>query len=42
MRAVYERRRDLSLAGIGRIFHRDHTTVLAVVNDGGAGSGTAS
>lgn len=42
MRAVYERRRDLSLAGIGRIFHRDHTTVLAVVNDGGAGSRAAS
>ncbi|ACP25680.1 hypothetical protein NGR_c19160 [Sinorhizobium fredii NGR234] len=32
MRAVYEKRKDLSLPRIGRIFHRDHTTVLAVVN----------
>ncbi|CCE96341.1 Chromosomal replication initiator protein dnaA [Sinorhizobium fredii HH103] len=32
MRAVYEKRRDLSLPRIGRIFHRDHTTVLAAVN----------
>lgn len=40
MRAVYEQRRDLSLAGIGRIFHRDHTTVLAAVQAGG-GSETA-
>ncbi|AFL52860.1 chromosomal replication initiation ATPase DnaA [Sinorhizobium fredii] len=31
MRAVYEKRRDLSLPRIGRIFHRDHTTVLAAV-----------
>lgn len=31
MRAVYENRRDLSLPRIGRIFHRDHTTVLAAV-----------
>nr|WP_323130829.1 hypothetical protein [Sinorhizobium medicae] len=35
MRAVYEQRRDLSLAGIGRIFHRDHTTVLAAVQAAG-------
>jgi chromosomal replication initiator protein len=31
MRAVYEKRKDLSLPRIGRIFHRDHTTVLAAV-----------
>ncbi|ASY63496.1 hypothetical protein SJ05684_c20540 [Sinorhizobium sojae CCBAU 05684] len=31
MRAVYEKRPDLSLPRIGRIFRRDHTTVLAVV-----------
>ncbi|MEY9531648.1 helix-turn-helix domain-containing protein [Sinorhizobium fredii] len=31
MRAVYEQRKDLSLPRIGRIFHRDHTTVLAAV-----------
>lgn len=31
MRAVYEKRADLSLPRIGRIFRRDHTTVLAVV-----------
>jgi chromosomal replication initiator protein len=31
MRAVYERRGDLSLSRIGRIFRRDHTTVLEAV-----------
>ena len=31
MRAVYEKRKDLSLPRIGRIFHRDHSTVLAAV-----------
>ncbi|HXV29781.1 MAG TPA: helix-turn-helix domain-containing protein [Sinorhizobium sp.] len=31
MRAVYESRKDLSLPRIGRIFRRDHTTVLAAV-----------
>lgn len=31
MRAVYEQRKDLSLPRIGRIFHRDHTTVFAAV-----------
>lgn len=36
MRAVYERRSDLSLSRIGRIFRRDHTTVLQVVRKPGA------
>ncbi|MDK1386884.1 helix-turn-helix domain-containing protein [Sinorhizobium sp. 8-89] len=31
MRAVYEARKDLSLPLIGRIFRRNHTTVLGVV-----------
>lgn len=31
MRAVYASRPDLSLPRIGRIFHRDHSTVLAAV-----------
>ncbi|OHV77993.1 helix-turn-helix domain-containing protein [Ensifer sp. LCM 4579] len=31
MRAVYESRPDLSLPRIGRIFRRDHTSVLSVV-----------
>ena len=33
MRAVYGQRPDLSLARIGRIFHRNHATVLAVVQE---------
>lgn len=36
MRAVYENRKDLSLPRIGRIFRRDHTTVLAAVKAGPA------
>lgn len=31
MVALYEQRKDLSLSTIGRIFHRDHTTVLHAV-----------
>lgn len=31
MRAAYENRGDLSLSRIGRIFRRDHTTVLEAV-----------
>lgn len=34
--AVYEERRDLSLPALGRIFHRDHTSVLHAVNKRGA------
>jgi hypothetical protein len=32
MSAVYEERTDLSLPALGRIFHRDHTSVLHAVN----------
>lgn len=31
MAALYEQRKDLSLPQIGRMFHRDHTTVLHAV-----------
>ncbi len=36
MAAVYEERKDLSLPALGRIFHRDHTSVLHAVNRRGA------
>ncbi|WP_291157045.1 helix-turn-helix domain-containing protein [Ensifer sp. SSB1] len=36
MAAVYEERKDLSLPALGRIFHRDHTSVLHAVNRCGA------
>ncbi|OCP04413.1 hypothetical protein BBX50_25560 [Ensifer sp. LC11] len=32
MSAVYQERPDLSLPALGRIFHRDHTSVLHAVN----------
>jgi chromosomal replication initiation ATPase DnaA len=31
MRAVYEERKDLSLPRIGKIFHKDHTSILSAV-----------
>lgn len=34
--AVYEERKDLSLPALGRIFRRDHTSVLHAVNKRGA------
>lgn len=36
MAAVYAERTDLSLPALGRIFHRDHTSVLHAVNKQGA------
>ncbi|WVT75271.1 helix-turn-helix domain-containing protein [Sinorhizobium chiapasense] len=36
MAAVYEERKDLSLPALGRIFRRDHTSVLHAVNRCGA------
>lgn len=36
MAAVYEERKDLSLPALGRIFHRDHTSVLHAVSKCGA------
>lgn len=36
MAAVYEERKDLSLPALGRIFRRDHTSVLHAVNRRGA------
>lgn len=36
MAAVYEERKDLSLPALGRIFRRDHTSVLHAVNRQGA------
>ncbi|MEI2296729.1 helix-turn-helix domain-containing protein [Ensifer sp. MJa1] len=37
MSAVYGERPDLSLPALGRIFHRDHTSVLHAVNKRGEG-----
>ncbi|NVD38973.1 chromosomal replication initiator DnaA [Ensifer sp. HO-A22] len=36
MAAVYDEREDLSLPALGRIFRRDHTSVLHAVNKGRA------
>jgi hypothetical protein len=41
MMAVYEERKDLSLPRIGKIFHRDHTTILSSVQKTEAQRGEA-
>jgi chromosomal replication initiator protein len=41
MKAVYEERKDLSLPRIGKIFHRDHSTILNSVHKTDAQRGEA-